>query len=162
MAKIKKLYYAPSDMTQIDQAITQLEGYLSPKFVTLKATDRQRYGSINEKNKLLVNKSMDILRDQPQFAPPLLDVTEFQQDFDARQFLESRIIRLQMLINGLLSNKIIHDFDNYRASLVLYDYLQLLQKAEMAGASELINEMRQFFSRTKNTNTPTDPTTPDM
>lgn len=162
MAKIQKLYYTPSDITQIDQALTQLESYLSPKFVTLKATDRQRYGSINEKNKLLVNKSMDILRDQPQFAPPLLNVPEFQQDFDARQFLESRIIRLQMLINGLLNNKIIHDFDNYRASLVLYDYLQLLQKADTAGADELISEIRQFFSRTKNTNTPTDPTTPDL
>lgn len=57
---------AASDTT----ALTALETELAIINVNLSAEDRQRYGSINEQNKLLVNKTMDYHNNQPALPTP--------------------------------------------------------------------------------------------
>ena len=162
MFNVTKIFLTPADEQNLDALIGDVEAFLHNKIVQLSPEDRQRYGSINEKNKLIVNKANDIIQSLPQFVPSNIDIAQFQQDFRARQYLESRIIRLQTLANSLAYNKITHDYTNYQDALTLYNYLQFLTKIRTNGASELTREMRQFFSRTRHTNTPTDPTKPDM
>ncbi|MBF4473015.1 hypothetical protein IRZ80_16610, partial [Flavobacterium sp. HJJ] len=75
--------------------MTALEASLIPRIKNLNAEERQKYGSINELNKLIVNKVKDYRTSQPNLSSPDVDWTEFQNDFDSRDFLQATIMRLQ-------------------------------------------------------------------
>ncbi|TAH03860.1 MAG: hypothetical protein EAZ15_01525, partial [Sphingobacteriales bacterium] len=62
--------------------------------VNLTNEERQRYGSINEQNKLLVNKINDYRQSHPQLNSPQVDWTEFQADLNVRIALNSILSKL--------------------------------------------------------------------
>ena len=141
-------HYLPTERTAVNANLTALEASLTPKIRNLNAEERQKYGSINETNKLIVNKVRDYRSNKPTLSSPDVDWVEFQNDFDSRDFLQATILRLQDLIDGLSNNKILHDFDNYQAALTDYDYSKYKAATKVAGFENKVNEMGQFFNRT--------------
>lgn len=141
-------HYLPAEKTAVNTNLTALEASLIPKIKNLNAEERQKYGSINEHNKLIVNKVKDYRTNQPTLSSPDVDWAEFQSDFDSRDFLQATIMRLQNLIDGLSNNKILHDFDNYQAALTDYDYSKYKAATKAPGFENKVNEVSQFFSRT--------------
>ena len=115
-------HFLPAEKTTVATALASLETTLLPRIKNLSAEERQKYGSINETNKLIVNKAKEYRASQPALSSPDVDWVEFQNDFDSRDFLQSTILRLQSIIDGLNNNKILHDYDNYQAALTDYDY----------------------------------------
>ena len=83
-----------AQVTEIQNAITALENALAMLTVTLTPEERRTYGSVNEQNKLLVNKVWDFRRDSPNLSVPDLDWDEFERDYTSRQFMESLLNRL--------------------------------------------------------------------
>lgn len=144
-------HYLPAEKTSVNSSLTALEASLIPRIKNLNAEERQKYGSINEQNKLIVNKVKDYRTSQPNLSSPDVDWTEFQNDFDSRDFLQATIMRLQNLIDGLSNNKILHDFDNYQAALTDYDYSKYKASTKAPGFENKINEIAQFFNRTGTT-----------
>ena len=115
-------HFLPAEKTTVATALASLETTLLPRIKNLSAEERQKYGSINETNKLIVNKAKEYRASQPTLSSPDVDWVEFQNDFDSRDFLQSTILRLQSIIDGLNNNKILHDYDYYQAALTDYDY----------------------------------------
>ena len=153
---LNNVHFSPVEKTAALDAITALENALAAKFRNLSAEERKRYGSINEQNKLIVNKAKDYRMSQPTMSSPDVDWEEFDNDFESRAFLQNTISRLQNIINGLSNNKILHDFDNYQAALTDYDFSKYKNATKAAGYETKVNEMAQFFNRTGTTNTPTE------
>jgi hypothetical protein len=148
-----------ADKTQVDTLLAQLEALLAPKLAGLTPEDRQKYGAINEQNKLFVNKIGDFVDNQPLHNPTEIDWVEFKEDFVARKFLETRANRLTALAYQMNSTKMLHDYDNYQDSLAYYEYINYRASRNVPGASEIYNELKQFFSKTKaDTNTTNDTT----
>ena len=112
--------------------------------------------SVNEQNKLLVNKVRDYQQSSPAMSSPDVDWTEFESDFQARAFLESRAARLSSLAYQMQSTKILHDNDNYQDALNDYAYAQYKKGANEPGFTEKVAEIKQFFPRS----TPVTPPTP--
>ena len=139
----------------IDDLITQLETALAGKLVALTEEERVRYGSINEQNKLLVNKVRDYRQNSPAMSSPDVDWTEFESDYQTRAFLESRGDRLASLAFQMQSTKILHDHDNYQDALNDYAYAQYKKGAGEPGFTEKVAEIKQFFPKSKK-NTPPD------
>jgi len=146
-------HYLPAERTAVNTNLAALEASLIPRIKNLNAEERQKYGSINEQNKLIVNKVKDYRSSQPNLSSPDVDWAEFQNDFDSRDFLQATILRLQNLIDGLSNNKILHDFDNYQAALTDYDYSKYKAATKVSGFENKVNEMGQFFNRTGTTAT---------
>lgn len=145
--------------TAAKDALTALENVLSIVNVNLSADDRRRYGSINEQNKLLVNKALDYHNSQPQLQTPHIDWDEFTNDYESRSNLEGLIARLESLTTRLQNAKILHDFDNYQAALADYAYTSFMAGTGTVGYETKMNEMKQFFNRSSplDTNTPQEP-----
>jgi len=141
-------HFLPVEKKAVTTNLDALEATLMPKIKNLSPEERQKYGSINETNKLIVNKAKDYKTSQPTLSSPDVDWAEFQSDFDSREFLQSTILRLQNIIDGLSNNKILHDFDNYQAALTDYDYSKYKASTKVAGYEHKVTEMGQFFSRT--------------
>ena len=52
-------HFAATEKTAINNAITALETALATKLANLTAGERQQYGSVNEQNKLIINKVIE-------------------------------------------------------------------------------------------------------
>lgn len=148
---LNNTHFLAAEKTAVATNLTALENTLMPKIKNLTAEERQKYGSVNEQNKLIVNKVKDYRTSQPALSSPDVDWVEFQNDFDTRDFLQATILRLQNIIDGLSNNKILHDFDNYQAALTDYDYSKYKATTKAAGYETKISEISQFFNRTTGT-----------
>lgn len=151
---LSTVHYTTAQKTATTDAIAVLEATLAPNFKNLTAEERKKYGSINEQNKLIVNKALAYRTNQPNLSSADVDWEEFQKDFDSRTFIEATITRLQAVLEGLNNNKILHDFDNYQAALTDYGYSQYKAGTKAAGFETKVAEMAQFFNRTGTTTTP--------
>lgn len=145
---VNSVHYTAAEKTAANTAMTALETALTAKFRNLTPDERRRYGSINEQNKLIVNKALDYRNNQPTLSSPDVDWAEFQNDYDSRVFIQATIMRLQSLVDGLDNNKILHDYDNYQAALTDYGFSQYKAGTKVAGFETKVNEMSQFFNRT--------------
>lgn len=152
---LSTVHYTTVQKTAALEAITALEAALAANFKNLTAEERKKYGSINEQNKLIVNKALAYRTNQPNLSSADVDWEEFQKDFDSRTFIEATITRLQAVLEGLNNNKILHDFDNYQAALTDYGYSQYKAGTKAAGFETKVTEMAQFFNRTGTTLTST-------
>lgn len=138
----------PADVTAIDAAIDDLENAVKDKIRNLGPDERRTYGSVNETNKLFVNKVRDYRLAQPVLSSPDVNWDEFIADHEDRRLLETRINRIHSILEGLQNAKILHDYDNFQNSLVDYAYTQYKKDTEAGGYLTKFNELKQFFPRT--------------
>lgn len=157
---LSNIHYTADEKAAVTADLTSLETALTAKLRNLSPEERKKYGSINEQNKLIVNKTRDYRNSQPNLSSPDVDWVEFQNDFDSRDFIQGVMSRLQAILEGLDNNKILHDYDNYQASLTDYGYSQYKAGTKSAGFENKVNELSQFFNRTGTTNTATNTAPP--
>ncbi len=136
-----------ADTDTIANALGNIEAAISQKMVNLTAEERQKYGSINEQNKLFVNKVNDVHNSQPQFDSSKVDWAEFANDFAIRQTLENIITRMKSIAEQLDDTKILHDNDNYQQALSQYSYISYLANENEPGVTTIKDEIAQFFNR---------------
>lgn len=148
ITNLNNSHLTAAQVTAAKTALTTLETALAVVNVNLSAEDRQRYGSINEQNKLLVNKAMDYNNSQPQLRTPHIDWAEYTNDFNSRNNLEGLIARLESLTTRLQNAKILHDYDNYQGALADYAYTSFMAGTGTVGYEDKMNELKQFFGRT--------------
>lgn len=132
-------------------SLTALESALQDININLSAEDRQKYGSINEQNKLLVNKVYDFNKNQPELSATEVDWTEFANDYTSRQNYEGLIARLDSLVTRLKNAKTLHDYDNYQAALIDYGFTAYKAGTDSPGYEIKQNELKQFFAKTSKT-----------
>lgn len=156
LTNLNSAHLTEAQVTAAQNALTELENALAIITVQLTPEDRQKYGSINEQNKLLVNKVKDFRQSNPNLSVSDVDWDEFDKDFASRNVFESLINRLNALLIKLQGAKILHDYDNYQAALDDYAYTTYRAATGADGYENKYNELKQFFGRTtKNFNPPT-------
>ena len=143
-----------ADTDAIAKALTDIENAIKAKTVNLTPDERQKYGSINEQNKLFVNKVNDLHSSQPQFNSNKVNWPEFESDFAIRSSLENIMLRMKSIEEQLDDTKILHDNDNYQQSLSQYSYISYLANENEPGVTTLKEELAQFFNRTNTVATP--------
>ena len=155
LTNLNSAHLTEAQVTAAQNALTELENALAIITVQLTPEDRQKYGSINEQNKLLVNKVKDFRQSNPNLSVSDVDWEEFDKDFASRNVFESLINRLNALVIKLQGAKILHDYDNYQAALDDYAYTTYRAATGADGYENKYNELKQFFGRTtKNFNPP--------
>lgn len=155
ITNLNNVHLKETEVTTAKNALTDLETALETIKINLSAEDRQKYGSINEQNKLLVNKVRDYNNNEKTLSSPDVNWEEFEADFTSRQNYEGIIARLESLTNSLKNAKILHDYDNYQAALVDYDFTSYKAGTASPGFETKRTELKQFFTRTsKTTETP--------
>ena len=157
LTNLNNNHLTAAQVTAAQDAITSLETALATINVNLTAEDRQRYGSINEQNKLFVNKVADYHKNQPNLQTTQVDWAEFDNDHTSRGNIEGFINRLDALSTKLKNAKILHDYDNFQAALVDYAYTNFMAGTGADGFENKQKELKQFFSKTPQTTPPTDP-----
>ena len=70
-------HFTAAEKTAVNNAITAAETALLNKQAVLTPEERQQYGSVNEQNKLIINKVKDFRDLQPGLGCPDVDWVEF-------------------------------------------------------------------------------------
>lgn len=135
----------------ISKALKDIKAIVDAKLPDLNADKRRFYGSINEQNKLFVNKAREVKTLNPQLVPLEVDWVEYEKDYNARMFYESTLLLANGVISRLESAKMMHDYDNYNDSLVLYRYIDFKRRSDTPGAEASYNVLKEFFTRARQT-----------
>lgn len=160
VTNLNRQHFSDEKKTQTDVLLDQLEELLKDNAVNLNPEDRQRYGSVNEQNKLFINKVNDYYDSQPQLSSPDVDWEEFKRDYESRKFLERVAARLQSIGIGINNSKTLHDWDNYQDALADYRYVQYKFSTAATEYEKKLNDLKQFFNRSSTSNNSTEPPTP--
>lgn len=139
-------HYTEAEKTAVLSALETLENLLRPKLSSLTPEERITYGSVAEQNKLVINKVRDFRISQQALSSPDVDWEEFEADFQSRSFLQNILMRLDTMQLGLNSSRILHDWDNYQASLTDYDYTKYKNSTGALGYQAKALEIKQFFA----------------
>jgi len=144
-----QLHFIAAEQTSSNTLISQLEALFQPKLRNLSEEENQKYGVINEQNKLLVNKVKDYRDTQPALSSPDVDWKEFAADYADRTFLENAALRLQGLVKAMTETRRLHDYDNYQNSLIDYKFTQYKNDTQPGtGFDTKEAELKQFFPAT--------------
>jgi len=157
ITNLNSTHLTPAQVAATDEFLTGLEGSLVSIDKTLTPEDRQKYGSINEQNKLFVNKTNDFHENQPELDSAQVEWPEFGKDHSSRLVMENFINRLESLVVRLKSAKILYDYDNYQAALIDYGYTSYMAGTGAPGFETKMNELKQFFTKTPPKETPKAP-----
>lgn len=147
ITNLNNRHFSTEEKTTINAAITSLETALSSNLMNLTPEERKQFGSVNEQNKLIINKVKNFYEIKPELASPDVNWEEFLKDYQTRDYIQDIIQRLQGIITGLESAKILHDWDNYQAALTDYGYTQYKKGSGATGYDAKIEELKQFFFR---------------
>lgn len=135
----------------IIDALTAFEAACAPLYSVLTREQKQKYGSISEQNKLIVNKANDLKRDFPAQVSPDVNWVEFDADYKSRSQIEEILLRAQQATDQMKASKILYDYDNYQAALKDYKYAKYKNDCGDKGYSVKVEQYKQFFSSSKET-----------
>lgn len=148
ITNLNNTHLTDAQVRKLELVLTQLEEALAGLTVNLTPEERQRYGTINEQNKLLVNKVRDYRQSHPTQSSPEVDWTEFEKDFNSRSILGKSLTRLDAARERLANAKILHDYDNYQAALEDYAWTSYKAGGKTPGYETKQSDLKQFFNRT--------------
>ena len=110
---------------------------------------RSTFGSINETNKLLVNKARVIMQENSKYVPNFVNLEEFERDFAAREKIENMLRKIEQIRQKLNDTKILLDNDNYQDSMAFYRSVRYFANEHDQEAMPLYEELKQFFPNHK-------------
>lgn len=105
-------HFSVAEETDVNKSIDDIITLIQAKLRNLSEEENNKYGSVNEQNKLLINKVRDYRNSQPALSSPDVDWVEFEADAFDRTFLEKTALRLEALAKTLMETKRLHDYDN--------------------------------------------------
>ena len=143
--------FSDEELEKISSAIDTLNEVLTNKAVNLTPEERRQYGSIADRNKLLVDKAKLYMEQTPETVPRTVDKEEFDRDYAARAQLENPIRRLRLVIEKMTDTKTLLDFDNMQAALSYYRYVKYLSEQNEPGTTEIYRDLKRHYQggRTK-------------
>lgn len=144
-----QVVYTAEELEACNTGIAAVETFAAKHVPNLSAEDRQNFGSINEINKLFVNKSKTLMEQNPSMIPTFIDQGEFQRDLTAREEIEKLILKLDTIKRNLSDTKILLDNDNYHDALAFYRSVRYLANEHQSGAIAVYEELKQYFPSKK-------------
>lgn len=145
------------DPGNLTYAVNNLQGVMNilTAFVhNLTAEERQRYGSINEQNKLLVGKVLEYSTNHPALASPDVNWPLFNQHWNSRTGFARIEEMCKQIIEMCSDPRMLHDYSLYQNSLVDYDYTKYRANSTTGGGqySTKMEAIKQFFPNTGGSN----------
>lgn len=140
-----QITFTAEELTENNAHLDALLAFAGKSAPQLSSEDRMNYGSINETNKLLVNKSKSYMEQNPDLIPQFVNMDEFERDYIARETIEEMIQKLDLIKRKLSDTKILLDHDNYQDTMTFYRAIRYYAAEQQQGAIPIYEELKQFF-----------------
>lgn len=137
--------FSSEELKKISDAITAIEEVMRSKTINLTPEERQQYGRIADRNKLLVDKCKTYMEQYASWLPPTLDKAEFDRDYKARTEIDPIAKRLSVVQTMFSDMKTLLDFDNYNAAVSYYRFVKFLAGQNAAGMSAVYADLKAHY-----------------
>ncbi len=137
--------FTQEELTQLSDAIQSMANVLEGKVINLSPEERVQYGSIADRNKVLVDKCKAYMEQASETLPRTIDKAEFDRDYMAREQLERPLRQLKRLIEKLQDTKTLLDHDNLQAALTYYRYVKYLAGENEPGTTSIYQDLKQHY-----------------
>ncbi len=148
------VYFTEEEINEFNEALNRMTEIIRGKTINLSPEERRQYGSIADKNKILVDKCKDYMEQAPQTIPHVVNKESFDRDYKARRDLELPLRRMAGIMEELRDTKILLDHDNYQASLAYYQFVKYLSSQNEPGIDSIYADLKKHYkggkSRTVN------------
>lgn len=144
-----KVVFTPEERDAVNQGLQAVSDIINAKAPVLSNDDRRKYGSVADRNKLVINKAKTYLEQFPQFKPVNFDETEFANDYESRAGVESFMLTIADLERKLTDIKILLDHDNYQDALAFYRSVRYNAQEKVASAIPIYNDLKQYFTHSE-------------
>ncbi len=141
-----------AELATLRTSFNAIKTLLAPKFINLEPKDRQKYGSVNEKSKLVINKVKDYRDNMPALSNADINWVNFQKNYTTRR-------NFMMVIDMINETNELCNDPRTLVDYVLFgqarqDYKWTKYKAEddgggSSGYEAKYNELKQFFVNDK-------------
>ena len=140
------LKFEEAETTAINEVLVVLANIMKGKSIALSPEDRQRFGSVGDNNKKIINKVKTYLDMYPEHIPSMFSKEEFIRDFESREVLENCIKQLKGILDQMVHTKIMLDYDNYNNALIYYRYFRFLSENKQPGAESVYLDLKKHFA----------------
>lgn len=137
--------FTDEELTKISAAIEQINTILKGKAINLTPEDRRQYGSIADRNKLLVDKAKFYMEKAPTTVPKTIDKAEFDRDYAARGQVEAPLRELTMVAEKLRDTKTLLDYDNLQTAMAYYRYVKYLASQNEPGTTTIYQDLKLHY-----------------
>lgn len=142
------------EVASINTAIESINTVLKGKVINLTPDERRQYGSIADRNKILVDKCKAYMEQAPETIPSVINKAEFDKDYLARQQMELPLRQLLRVIEKLQDTKTLLDHDNYGAATAYYRYIKYLSVQNEPGTTTIYTDLKQHYKHRSATPAP--------
>ena len=140
-------HFTAAEIVTLLSQLSALENTIAPKAISISKQERKKFSSVNEQNKLVIDKVKEFHLNQPDLSTPHVDWLEFSKDYESRKLTEAVLNRLKSLVEIVENKKITHDYDNLNAALKDYDYCKYQSRNNTAGYQVKLQELAQFYTK---------------
>lgn len=137
--------FSSEELKKISDALASIEEVMRSKTINLTPEERRQYGSIADRNKVLVDKCKTYMEQYASSLPPTLDKAEFDRDYKARTDIDPIVKRLSVVQTMFSDMKTLLDFDNYNASVSYYRFVKFLASQNSAGMSAVYADLKGHY-----------------
>ncbi|MFY7652554.1 MAG: hypothetical protein ACOVQE_07605 [Chitinophagaceae bacterium] len=137
--------FTDAEKSKVSKALQDLKEVLVAKTTNLTDAERTLYGSVNEQNKLLLQKVNQYAVSNPEIVPTHIDKAELDRDYESRDILEIWEDALKLQLSNVQNTKILLDFDVYQSVLSIYRNVKYLAGEDVPGMNAIYNDLKQFF-----------------
>ena len=137
--------FTSEELTKISAAIEQINTVLKDKAINLTPAERRQYGSIADRNKLLVDKAKFYMEKAPHTVPKTIDKAEFDRDYAARGQVEAPLRELTMVAEKLRDTKTLLDYDNLQVAQAYYRYVKYLASQNEPGTTTIYQDLKLHY-----------------
>lgn len=139
-------HFTQEEMEKMNNIWKEFMACLLPKSCNLSPTERKKFGSVAEQNKLVIQKTLDYHTNQPHLDSPEVNYSEVVLDWADRTFAAGFISKFAEATNIFNNIRITHDFDAFKASTTDYRYTKYKMGTDPgAGWESKYEELLPFF-----------------
>jgi hypothetical protein len=151
IVNLSTVTFSTAEKNKMNAAIADQKEVMKGKSNNLSGEEKQLYGSINEQNKLVVQKILQYLNSTPEVLPQHVDKPELERDFESRTVLEAWEDDLKLQLSNVQNAKILLDYDVFQSCLSVYRNIRYLAGENVEGMATIYSDLKQFFPGGNNT-----------
>jgi len=145
LGDLNGMHFTAAEISTLKTSADSILAVLRAKSRNYTPQERKKYGSVAERNKLIINKVRDYRMNQPELSSDDVDWVEFEADYVDRTTLQLLMSKLNNALEIANEKKIAHDYDNFQNSLTDYRFSKYKNSTNRPGFETKVEELSQFF-----------------
>lgn len=137
-----------TEMTNIRTSLAAVKTILAPKFVNLEPEDRQKFGSIKEQNKLIINKVKDYRDNMPNLSHAEINWVNYAKNAKTRSNYMMVVNLVQEILELCDDPRTLVDYNLFGDAQRDYKFTKFKAEEDGGAASGFeakYEDLKQFF-----------------